>query len=458
MKKKLITTLLCTAIAIGLFSGCGSDSTDSNEPNKEETPEVSSEENNDKETEENTEKAIITIMEWDSGVDNAIKDFDVFFETFPEYKDKVEIEVVTGGSGPEDIMETMRKMMASGEQENMPDIITCNWAQVPEYYEMGIIRDVSEVYDEHGDEIIDGVVNLMKYKDQYMGFPAEVKCKIWAYRKDMFEEAGVDPNEVTTVEELIDAGKKIQEVYPESYIENYTEVANGYDLFAYFTGNDARLADDEGNYICASDPGVREAFEFYSTMRDSGVVSTTIQDFSEEWVAALNDGTICSQVLADWFATNHLPNYCPDMGGQWGYALWPDEIAKGSESGAKLMMVNNSSPEADLAVEMLTKFCYTEESAKALYKGPRGLIPYLKASYKDPEITAATDYWGEDRMQVLQEAMEILTVYPYTPNSTLEQSIIVQYLGEYLSGTKDLDAALQAAEDDMKAQIGNAYD
>ncbi len=94
-------------------------------------------------------------MEWDSGVDNAKTEWEVFLDTFPEYKDKVEIEVVTGGSGPIDIMETMRKMVASGETDEMPDIITCNWAQVPEYYDMDIIRDVSDVYDEKGDEILD---------------------------------------------------------------------------------------------------------------------------------------------------------------------------------------------------------------------------------------------------------------------------------------------------------------
>ena len=216
----------------------------------------------EKDGESEDEKIKITLMEWDSGVDNAKTEWEVFLDTFPEYKDKVEIEVVTGGSGPIDIMETMRKMVASGETDEMPDIITCNWAQVPEYYEMDIIRDVSDVYEEKGDEILTGVVNLMKYEDQYMGFPAEVKTKIWAYRKDMFEAAGVDPNACKTVDDLIEAGKKIQEVYPDSYIENYTEVPQGYDLFAYFTGNGARLSDEEGNYICASDPGVKDAFEF----------------------------------------------------------------------------------------------------------------------------------------------------------------------------------------------------
>lgn len=463
MKMRMLAVILCLAMLLGVLTACSQtaaqpsseDKQTTQEPAPAETAEPAAETQPEQDA-SSDEKVKITIMEWDSGVAHTNDEFNVFFETFPEYRDKVEIEVVTGGSGPEDIVATMRKMTAAGETENMPDIITCNWAQVPEYYEMGIIRDVSDVYAEYGDQINDGVVNLMQYKEQYMGFPAEVKCKIWAYRKDMFEAAGVNPADVKTVDDLIAAGKKIQEVYPDSYIENYTEVPNGYDLFAYFTGNGARLADEDGNYICATDPGVREAFEFYSRMRESGVVSTTIQDFSEEWGAALNDGTLCSQVLADWFATNHLPRLCPDMGGKWGYALWPEEIAKGSESGAKLMMVNKDSANGDLAIEILTKFCYTEECAKNLYK-QIGLIPYLKASFEDPEILAPTDYWGEDRMQILGQAMELLTVYPYTPNSTLEQSIIVQYLGEYLSGTKTLDDALQSAQDDMIAQIGNAY-
>ena len=438
-KRRIIAAVMSIVLAAGL-TACGGGEKD-----------TGADTNSD-------EKVKITLMEWDSGVDNAKKEWEIFFDTFPEYKDKVDIEVVTGGSGPIDIMETMRKMLASGETEEMPDIITCNWAQVPEYYGMDIIRDVSDVYEEHGDEIITGVKDLMKYEDQYMGFPSEVKTKVWVYRKDMFEAAGVDPNECRTVEDLIEAGRKVQAVYPDSYIENYTEVAQGYDLFAYFTGNDARLADEDGNYICASDPGVREAFEFYETMRESGVVSTDIQDFSEEWYAALNDGTICSQILAGWFATNHLPNQCPDLAGKWGVALWPEEIAKGSESGAKLFMVNDMSPNADLCVEMLTNFCYTEESASALFHSERGLTPYLKSCVDNEEYLQGNDYFGPDKMETEFKAMDILTVYPYTPNSSLEETIIVRYLGEYLSGTMDLDTALQTAEDEMKAQIGNAYD
>ena len=222
------------------------------------------------------------------------------------------------------------------------------------------------------------------------------------------------------------------------------------------TGNGARLSDENGEYIVASDPGVREAFEFLKTMMDSGVVSTSVQDFSSDWYAALNDGTICSQLLAGWFAANHITANCPDMKGQWACALWPEEMKYGSENGAKLQMVYRQSPNKDLCIELLTKFCYSEEFAEALYHSERATVPYLKACAENPEFLTAGAYYGPDRMITEFESMKLLKVYPYTINGTAEQKIIVQYLSEYLSGKMDLDTALQTAEDEMKLQIGNS--
>ena len=53
--------------------------------------------------------------------------------------------------------------------------------------------------------------------------------------------------------------------------------------------------------------------------------------------------------------------------------------------------------------------------------------------------------------------MNYLKVYPYTPASSQEITIVKQYLDEYLSGNMTVDEALKAAEDDLKNQIGNPY-
>lgn len=403
-----------------------------------------------------TEKVKIVYMDWDSSISQRETEWKLFFERFPEYADKVEVEIVSGGSGETNVLETIRKLVASGQKDEMPDIFTCNWAAVPEYDAMGITADLTSLYEEIGDQILPGVVELMQYNGRFLGFPVEMKTKMWVYRKDMFEAAGINPADVKNQEDLIAAGKKLQEIYPNTYIENYTMVPQAYDLYMYMTGNGARLSDENGEYIVSTDPGVREAFEWLSSMMESGVVSTTIQDFTSDWYAALNDGTLCSQLLAGWFAANHITANCPDMKGQWGCALWPEEMKYGSENGAKLQMVYNESPNKDLCIELLTKFCYSTEFAETLFKSERATVPYLKACAEDPAYLVAGTYYDADRMITEFESMKVLKVYPYTINGTAEQLIITQYLGEYLSGSMDLDTALKTAEEEMKLQIGNS--
>ena len=405
---------------------------------------------------EGGEKIKIVYMDWDSSIDQRETEWKLFFERFPEYADKVEVEIVTGGSGEINVLETVRKLYASGQTEEMPDIFTCNWAQVPEYYAMDITEDLTGLYSEIGDQILPGVVEMMQYNGRFMGFPVEMKTKMWVYRKDMFAAAGINPADIKNEAELIEAGKKIKEMYPDTFIENYTSVPQAYDLYMRLTANGGRLSDDQGNYIVSKDPGVRAAFESLKNMMDSGVVSTTIQDFSSDWYAALNDGTLCSQLLAGWFAANHVTKNCPDMKGLWGCALWPEEMAAGSENGAKLQMVYNQSPNKDLCIELLTKFCYSTEFADTLFHSERATVPYLKACAEDPAYNVAGAYYDKDRMETEFASMKILKVYPYTINGTAEQKIITQYLGEYLSGTMDLDTALKAAEDEMILQIGNS--
>ena len=203
------------------------------------------------------DKIKIVYMDWDSSISSRITEWRIFMEANPDIAEKVEIEVVSGGNGEIDLLETMRKLVASNSVDEMPDIFTCNWAEVPEYYAMGICEDLGPVYEEIGDQIIDLVVNLMQYNGFYMGFPVDIKTKMWTYRKDMFEAAGVDVTQVKTMADYIEAGKKIQAVYPNSYVENYTSIPYAYDLYMRLTANGGVLHDENGEFCCATDPPMR---------------------------------------------------------------------------------------------------------------------------------------------------------------------------------------------------------
>lgn len=77
----------------------------------------------------------------------------------------------------------------------------------------------------------------------------------------MFDEAGIDPDKIKTTDDFIEAGKKLQAKFPNSYIWNIGSTIDHYNLGMVLSGNGARLINENNEYIVSQDPGVRKAFE-----------------------------------------------------------------------------------------------------------------------------------------------------------------------------------------------------
>ena len=63
------------------------------------------------------DKVKIVYMDWDSSISQRETEWKLFFERFPEYADKVEVEIVSGGSGEIDVLETVRITMSGPGRE-----------------------------------------------------------------------------------------------------------------------------------------------------------------------------------------------------------------------------------------------------------------------------------------------------------------------------------------------------
>lgn len=378
---------------------------------------------------------------------------DALFEQFPEIDDKVDIEVVIEGDGDAGVAQKLRLLLASGEP--LPDLVRLNYTQFAEFQSAGLLYDLSAAVEPYKDQIIPAVFDLMTGEDGGVYcLPQEVKPKIWYYRNDVFAEAGVNPEDVHTVDELIEAAKKVHDTTG-TYIENYATPMNAYDLTMLLSGNGGRFADEEGNFDgLASNEGVRSAFETLKKLVDSGAFAPIVE-WQTDWEAAFPDGTLSSQLIGAWMK-QHLINWCPDQAGKWSCALWPDEIRAGSEACMGIWVVFKDAPHAELAADLLAKYSFDPVFRKSVYT-ITGIIPPLESAKTD-EFYATHDYFGPDLRDKYFEAMEYLAAYPYTPTFSAEQTIVMSYLDQYLEGSLSLDDALNGAQADLINQIGNAYE
>ena len=141
----------------------------------------------------------------------------------------------------------------------------------------------------------------MRYEDATVAFPFELKPRVWFYRSDIFEEAGIDADEIKTTDDFIAAGRKLQEKFPGKYICNVGSSAPGYLFYMALSGNGARFTDEDGNYMISQDEGTRKVLEDYRKIVESGV-SMDVSDFTTDWEAALADGSLVSSLSASWLA------------------------------------------------------------------------------------------------------------------------------------------------------------
>jgi ABC-type glycerol-3-phosphate transport system substrate-binding protein len=377
---------------------------------------------------------------------------ELFFKRHPEIDAKVDIEFLLT-ENEQACAEQIRLMLAANE--TMPSMVRLQYYQLPEFAGAGVLRSLADVIEPYKDDIIPQAYEIMGYSGEIYATIYEIKPKIWYYRTDIFEECGIDPAEVKTTEDFLEAGRKIQEKYPDKYIENLSVPNNPYDLMMRISGNGASFCDAEGNFNLASDPNVRAGFEDLKKLADSPYIAK-IAEGSTEAEAAYTDEIYVSQLTGAWLK-QHIIDWCPDQSGKWSAALWPEQWRAGSESGGGIWTVPSNAEHQELAADFLAKYAFDMPVQEDIYVA-RGRIPALKSVLANPVFTAPHPFFGDRLVPMTQAALDTFAVFPYTPTFSTQQNIITQYLDDYIAGNLTIDEALQGAEADMKNQIGNAWD
>lgn len=399
-------------------------------------------------------KPVVTMMTW-GDPKFAQKQMDIFLEVYPEYKDKVEFKFVIGGQNDQEVAQKLRLGLAANEV--LPEVIQMNRTQYSEFVEAGALEDLTPYFKDVQSNLTAGAKALTVYKGKYYAFPYELKAKLWFYRKDMFDAAGIDVTKVKNTDDLIAAGKKLQAKFPGSYIWNMGPVMAAYNLGEIVSGNGAKLIDAKGNYILAKDPGVSAAFQDFKKLQDSGVIAP-VQDWTPDWEAALAKGTVASQLIGSWMKA-FLPGYAPDGAGKWAVTTWPviGRADGGSEAAGSLFTIAKNSKNKKLAIEIYKKAYMTKDCALAEFqKSGSGYIPYTLDALADPALQKPDSYFvGNTFMTAFAEALKKFKVFPYDPAADKEFKVLNQYLVEYYNGRLSLDEALTKAETDLKSLVGN---
>ena len=295
-------------------------------------------------------------------------------------------------------------------------------------------------------------VKLGTYEDKIYGLPLSVETSVFAWNKDLYKKAGLDPDKApTTWEEISENAKKIRGLGDDTYGFYFSGGGcGGCMIFTFMPltwGAGADILSEDGKTATLDTPEMRKAVDYYREMVKADVVPPGAASDTGTNFLSITNGKIGQQNLGA-FAIGTLVTEHPDI--HFGVSLIPSVDGKTSSfAGGDNFVITKGSPRADIAKSFL-EYAYSLEGQKVMAK--YGSLPTRS------DIAAEVLKDLDPRMQVGVDAIAVAK----TPYTLQFNDLINSANGPWASFTNaaifgdDVDAAFATAQEEMQSIIDNA--
>ncbi|RIH89835.1 ABC transporter substrate-binding protein [Calidithermus roseus] len=273
------------------------------------------------------------------------------------------------------------------------------------------------------------------------------------YRRDLYQQAGVNPETIETWDDYIAAGKKIVAATG----AKVGVIANGQDdewfrMLAnqngcFYFSNDAKS-------VTVNKPGCVSALETVKKLIDSGVV---MQGGWNEQIQAFKAGKVATAMFGGWYEGTIRSN-APELEGKWGVFRMPASKKGGVRAanlGGSALALPASSKNKAAAWAFIRHALATTEGQVTMLK-EFGLVPSYLPALKDPYVSAPSKYWGGQA--VWKTILDTLGQVPQARGTQYFQEarqIVIKAQADYVAGrVKSAKEALDSAARQISAATG----
>ncbi|OEO32021.1 hypothetical protein VW23_013535 [Devosia insulae DS-56] len=229
------------------------------------------------------------------------------------------------------------------------------------------------------------------------GIPYEVNTSGFFYRKDLFEQAGIDINSIATWDDLIAAGPKLKEATGASLfaLDKAATVADSANLWQLLTALQNSFYFNGNGEITMNGPAGVRSLEILKKANDAGLVADVPGGWDNFLLTVKGEINVAVVPAASW-AAGVFEGQAPEMAGKWGIRLPPAVEPGGltaAISGGTYLSVAETSPNKQAAWEFVKYAMGTLEGQQAVYKGG-GMFPGFKPMLESAGFVKPSDYYG----------------------------------------------------------------
>jgi multiple sugar transport system substrate-binding protein len=373
---------------------------------------------------------------------------DSFKKVVEAYNASHENQVVTTEVPFGELVQKYATAIAGGQA---PDALSMDLIYNPAFAAAGQLEDLTDWAKSlpYFNSLSPSHVKLGTYQDKIYGLPLSVETSVFAWNKDLYKKAGLDPEKAPKTWEEIEANaEKIRKLGDDTYGFYFSGGGCGGCMIFTFTplvwGAGADILSEDSKTATLDTPQMRKAVGFYRDMVKKDLVPASAASDNGTNFLTFTNGKIGQQSLGA-FAIGTLVTQYPDI--NFGVTLIPSVDGKTSSfAGGDNFVITKGTKKIDAVKEFL-EYIYSMDGQKILAK--YGSLP-TRGDIAD-QVLAGLD----PRMQVGLKAISVAK----TPYTLQFNDLINSANGPWATFTNaaifgdDIDGAFSNAQSEMQSII-----
>jgi len=373
---------------------------------------------------------------------------DAFKKVVEAYNASHENQVVTTEVPFGELVQKYATAIAGGQA---PDALSMDLIYNPAFAAAGQLEDLTDWAKSlpYFNSLSPSHVRLGTYQDKIYGLPLSVETSVFAWNKDLYKKAGLDPEKAPATWEEIEANaEKIRKLGDDTYGFYFSGGSCGGCMIFTFTplvwGAGADILSEDSKTATLDTPQMRKAVGFYRDMVKKDLVPASAASDNGTNFLTFTNGKIGQQSLGA-FAIGTLVTQYPDI--NFGVTLIPSVDGKTSSfAGGDNFVITKGTKKIDAVKEFL-EYIYSMDGQKVMAK--YGSLP-TRGDIAD-QVLAGLD----PRMQVGLKAISVAK----TPYTLQFNDLINSANGPWATFTNaaifgdDVDGAFSNAQSEMQSII-----
>lgn len=236
-------------------------------------------------------------------------------------------------------------------------------------------------------------------RGKIFGLPHDVHPVMLAYRRDLFEELGIDPEKLQTWDDFIREGRRI--TIPQKRYMIQLSDTSAWSMEPFLFQRDGGYFDADGNVTMDNDVALKTLLWYIPLVAGPDKIGNDIGG-REIFTRAVERGYFLSFICPDW-RSKSVETHVASMAGKMALMPLPAFEPGGRRTttwGGTMLGITRKCREKALAFE-LAKHLYLNPEYLAERFRDLNILPPLKDAWKLPAINEPRPYWSGQRIGTL---------------------------------------------------------